>query len=107
MEKLKKLVELLIDYTLDWSITEDEWYWNVDCVRKSCNINNTCITQTEFEVAIREEFLYDLVYNKGSNIKMQIETDLSNYGDNETLIKTVKKIEIEIKKFIKDFEIEM
>ena len=37
MEKLKQLVEDIIEYTRTWSITETEWYWNVECVRKPSN----------------------------------------------------------------------
>jgi len=104
MNNLKGLVEKIIEYTLNWSITENEWYWNIACMRKSENINEKNITDKEFQVAIREEILYDLVYKNGVGIKNQIENDLCNYED-PNLIRDVNLLEKEIKKYIKEFKI--
>ena len=54
---LKQLVEDIVEYTRTWSLTETEWYWNIECVRKPNNINDKEITWEEFETAIREEIL--------------------------------------------------
>ena len=79
MEKIKQLVEDIIEYTRTWSLTETEWYWNIECVRKPNNINDKEITWEKFETAIREEILYDLIYNNGSGLYNQMENDLCNY----------------------------
>ena len=84
MEKIKQLVEDIIEYTRTWSLTETEWYWNIECVRKPNNINDKEITWEEFETAIREEILYDLIYNNGSGLYNQIENDLCNYYEEDT-----------------------
>lgn len=34
---LKQLVENIVEYSRTWSITETEWYCNVECVRKPNN----------------------------------------------------------------------
>lgn len=101
------LVEKIIKYTTTWSITENEWYWNIDCVRKSSNVNEKNITQHEFEVAIREEILFDLIYNNGACTCDQMENDLCNYEEDNTLFREEsEKLEKEIQKFIKSFKIE-
>ena len=105
MKDLKEVVEKLVDYTRNWSISETEWYWNIDCVRKSNYVNEEHITDHEFEVAIREEFLYDLVFNDGSSIYEQLHNDLCNY-DYEVIGKTSEEIEKEVQKVIKDFKID-
>ena len=105
---MKELVEKIIEYTKNWSISEAEWYWNMTCSRKSeTYINGKCekeITWEEFERAIREEILYDLVYKNGIGIRNQIENDICNY-DNECFYKKKKKLEEEIKKLITDFKV--
>ena len=35
MNELKELVEKIYKYTVTWSITETELYWNINSVRKS------------------------------------------------------------------------
>lgn len=105
MKDLKEVVEKLVDYTRNWSISETEWYWNIDCVRKSNYVNEEHITEHEFEVAIREEFLYDLVFNDGSGIYDQLHNDLCNY-DYEVIGKASEEIEKEVRKVIKDFKID-
>ena len=102
---MKELVEKIIDYTKKWSITETEWYWNIECVRKPQNSNDKEITWEEFEVAIREEILYDLVYKNGIGIRNQMENDICNYDD-KCFYKDSEELEEEIKKLISDFEVE-
>lgn len=102
---LKELVENIIEYTKTWSITETEWYYNIECVRKPSNSKDKEITWKEFEVAIREEILYDLVYNNGVSTRNQMENDICNYDD-ECFYKDSEELEIKIKKFISDFKIE-
>lgn len=107
MENLKNLVEKIINYTKTYSITECEWYWNINSVRKPNNIKDKEITWEEYEVAIREEILYDLIYNNGSGLHNQMENDLCNYEENDTLFRTESEnLEKEVKKIIKDFEVE-
>ena len=105
---MKELVEKIIEYTKNWSITETEWYWNMTCSRKSeTYINDKCekeITWEEFERAIREEILYDLVYKNGIGIRNQMENDICNYN-NECFYKDSDELEEEIKKLITDFKV--
>lgn len=104
---LKQLVEDIIKYTKDYSIGETEWYWNIDSVRKPNNINDKKITWKEFEVAIREEILYDLVYNNASGLCEQMENDLCNYeNDNITFQNANKELEKKVQEYIKDFKLE-
>ena len=69
MEELKQLVEDFIKYTETWSISENEWYYNLTCIRKKG------LTTSEFERVKREEILYCFLYNIQS-IKYQLEHDL-------------------------------
>ena len=63
------------------------------------------ITYDEFSRAIREEILYDLVFNNGYNIACQMEEDyMYEYGDK--FDKENKELELKIREFIKDFKIE-
>lgn len=105
MEKLKQLVEDFIDYTKTWSISEAEWYSNVDYVRKSDYIANKHITNKEFERAIREDILYCFIYNIGS-IKNQMENDLCCGYESERFNKESIEMERKIQKIFKDFKIE-
>ena len=106
INNLKELVEKEIEYTRNWSISETEWYWNIACVRKSNNINEKNITQHEFEVAIREEFLYDLVFNGGASLRQQMENDYEVYAeDNEFFRQASVELEREVRKVIKGFKI--
>lgn len=103
---MKDLVEKIIEYTKTWSISETEWYWNIESVRKPQNKRDFKeITWEEFEVAIREEILYDLVYRNGVYTRNQMENDICNYDD-EHFYKDSEKLEEEIKKLISDFKVE-
>ena len=105
MEELKQLVEDFIEYTKTWSISETEWYWNIDCVRKNKG-GKRYITHEEFERAIREEILYEFVYNI-EGIKRQLENDLCNYYEEENYFQNAnKEIEKKIQKLFKDFKID-
>ena len=107
IKEIKDLVEKIVEYTKTWSITETEWYWNIECVRKSNYINEEHIKWEEFEVAIREEILYDLIYKNGCGLYNQLENDLCNYeSDNVEFQKASKELDKEVQKFIKDFEVE-
>ena len=103
MEDLKQLVEDFIEYTKRWSISETEWYYNVDCVRKNA-YGKSYITNEEFERAIREELLYEFIYNI-NGIKRQMENDLEIGYESETFDKASKEIESKIQKIFKDFKI--
>ena len=105
MEDLKQLVEDIIEYTRTWSISETEWYWNIDCTRKSNCIKNKEITWEEFERAIREEILYCLIYNINS-IKYQMEQDYQYGYEDKNFDIANKKLEKKIQKIFKDFKIE-
>lgn len=107
MEELKELVEKIVEYTKTWSITETEWYWNIDCVRKSNYINENHIKWEEFERAIREEILYDLVYKNASGTYTQMHNDLCNYFPEEINFHNAsKELEKEIQKIFKNFKLE-
>ena len=106
LEELKAVVEKEIEYTRNWSISETEWYWNIACVRKSNNINEKNITQHEFEVAIREEFLYDLVFNNGISLRQQMENDYEIYAEDDEFFRQASvELEREVRKVIKDFKV--
>ena len=114
LEELKKLVDKIVEYTKTWSITESEWYWNIDCVRKSNYIKEEHITDKEFESAVREEILYDLVFNSGCGLLNQMENDICNYSGDYgyefsglgLFEKESIELEKEVRKFITDFKIE-
>lgn len=103
MEQLKQLIEDFIDYTKTWSINETEWYYNVDCVRKNV-YGEKYITNEEFERAIREELLYEFIYNI-DGIKRQMENDLWVGYDEEIFDKVSIEMEEKIQKLFKDFKI--
>ena len=106
LEELKAIVEKEVEYTRNWSISETEWYWNIACVRKSNNINEKNITQHEFEVAIREEFLYDLVFNNGVSLRQQMENNYEVYTEDDEFFRQASvELEKEIRKVIKDFKV--
>lgn len=107
MEELKELVEEVVEYTRTWTISETEWYWAIDCVRKPDNIKDKNITWEEFEIAIREEILYDLVYCKGCHLLNQMENDLCNYYEEDSdFQKASKNLEEKVQRIISDFKIE-
>lgn len=104
MNNLKELVEDFIEYTKTWSITETEWYYNVDSGRKNA-YGEDYITNEEFERAIREDILYCFIYNIDS-IKYQMEEDLSVGYESEHFDNASKNMEKKIQKIFKDFKIE-
>ena len=109
MMLIKDLVEKIVDYTRTWSISENEWYSNVCCDRISKEYNSekskdTHLTDEEFERAIREEILYDLIYNI-DNIKIQMENDLQVGFDEEMFLKDSINLEKEIQKYYAYFKI--
>lgn len=110
--EIQNLVEDIIKYTKKWSISETEWYWNIECCRKPNNINEKNISWEEFEVAIREEMLYDLIYHNGIGIENQMDNDYCNYGieyDGKSQYADflIERYELEqkIKGVINDFEL--
>lgn len=103
MEQLKQLIEDFIYYTKTWSINETEWYYNVDCVRQNA-YGEKYITNEEFERAIREELLYEFIYNI-DGIKRQMENDLCVGYDEEIFNKVSMEMEEKIQKLFKDFKI--
>lgn len=105
MKDLKQLVEDIVKYTRTWSISETEWYWNINCVRKSDYIGNENITSEEFERAIRQEILYCLIYNIDS-IREQMENDYQYGYDTQDFDNASKELEKKIQKIFKDFKIE-
>lgn len=108
MNNLKELVEKFIDYTTTWSITEDEWYENINCTRQNA-YDEKNITDEEFERAIREELLYEFIYNI-NGIKRQMENDICEYSGGEfdgngLFEKESKQMEKDIQKIFKDFKL--
>ena len=111
MENIKELVEKIMKYTSDFSISSDEWYHNVNDMRKSHDYKNgkreEYISRDEFDRAVREETLYDLIYKKGTDLKRQMENDLCNYYDEETYFHNAsKELEKEVQKIITNFKID-
>lgn len=104
MNNLKELVEDFIEYTATWSITEFEWYDSVDCLRQNV-YGEEHISDEEFERAIRENILYDFIYDI-ETIKYQMETDIDEYCDEEEFEKDSRKMEKKIQKIFKDFKLE-
>ena len=106
MNNLKELVEKIIQYTRTWSITETEWYWNIECIRKSDDRRNEHITWEEFEKVIREETLYDLVYRNGACLRQQMENDYEVYEeDDEFWKKSSVELELAVREVIADFKV--
>lgn len=107
MNNLKQLVEDFVEYTRTWSISESEWYYNVNDTRKTqdVKVDRDYISQEEFEKAIREDILYCFIYDIDS-IKNQMEIDLQYGYDEDKFIKISKDMEKKIQKIFKDFKIE-
>lgn len=106
LDNLKELIDNIIEYTKTWSITETEWFYNVDATRKPSNSKDKVISQEEFERAVREELLYDIVYDNGKELSRQLGIDLSNYGAEDIPFKNASKDIIkQIKAVIKGFEV--
>lgn len=107
IDELKDLVEHIVVYTRNWSISDDEWYWAVDSVRKSEYCGREHLMFDEFDRAIREEILYDLVFRNGNMILQQMENDLCSYNSNNLLFNTASiDLEKKIQKIFRDFKIE-
>lgn len=106
LEMIKELVEKIAEYTTEWSITEDELYWNIDCVRKSNYVKEEHITEQEFQRAFREEILYDLIFNNGIALKQQMENDYEVYTEDDELFRNASvKLEKEIREFLPNFKL--
>lgn len=105
MEDLKQLVEDFIEYTKTWSISEIEWYYNVDSVRDSGYVDIEHISHEQFERAIREEILYEFIYHI-QGIKRQMENDLCVGYESEYFELASRTMENKIQKLFKDFKIE-
>src|SRR5574344_1529153 len=112
MKDIKDLIEKIVQYTRTWSISENEWYCNVNCDRLSQEYKNgkreDSLSSKEFERAIREEIGYCLLYQIDS-IGNQMESDyMWGYEgkEKEYFEKDSKEIEKEIQKYYKDFKIE-
>ena len=104
MEELKQLVEDFIDYTITWSISETEWFYNVDSGRKNA-YGEKYITNEEFDRAIREELLYEFIYNI-NGIKHQMKNDLCVGYESKHFDNASKDMEKKIQKLFKDFKID-
>lgn len=106
---LKELVEKIVEYTRTWSITDTEWYYNVNDTRKSETYINgnreQYITHEEFERAIREEILYCLIYNIDS-IANQMEMDYESGYESAMFDNASRELEKEIQKYYADFKIQ-
>ncbi len=104
---LKELVEDIIKYTKNYSISESEWYWNIEGVRKSDDCSKERITWEEFEMAIRQEILYDLVYHNGYGLCEQMENDLCNYTSNDIDFQNAsQELEEKVQGYLDDFKLE-
>lgn len=107
IEDFKELVEEIVEYTRNYSISETEWFWNIESVRKPNNSQDKIITWEEFEMAIREEILYDLIYENAAGLSMQMKNDLCNYGvDCLEFQNASKKLEQKMQKYFKNFILE-
>ena len=62
--------------------------------------------EEEFEVAVREEILYDLVYYNGNCLYNQMENDLCNYETDYVAFQDAsKELERKVQKYFKDFKL--
>ena len=73
MEGLKKLVEDFAEYTTTISITEEELFENLG------NNRNDLKTREDFLKVLKEQILYDFIFNI-EGIKKQINFDLDVYN---------------------------
>ena len=105
-EDLRKLVDDIIEYTKTISITETEWYWNIESVRKPSKVYDKEITWQEFDIARKQEILYDIVFCNFSGIIAQIENDLCCYSENSREYDYIVDICKKIKTYNKDFKVE-
>lgn len=98
MEDLKKLVEDFAEYTTTISITEEELFENLG------NNRNDLKTREDFLKVLKEQILYDFVFNI-EGIKKQINFDLDVYNQYGEEYKEIQKMIEEIKKIFPNFKI--
>lgn len=98
MEGLKKLVEDFAEYTTTISITEEELFENLG------NNRNDLKTREDFLKVLKEQILYDFIFNI-EGIKKQISFDLDVYNQYGEEYKEIQKMIEEIKKIFPNFKI--
>lgn len=98
MEDLKKLVEDFAEYTTTISITEEELFENLG------NNRNDLKTREDFLKVLKEQILYDFIFNI-EGIKKQISFDLDVYNQYGEEYKEIQKMIEEIKKIFPNFKI--
>ena len=98
MEGLKKLVEDFAEYTTTISITEEELFENLG------NNRNDLKTREDFLKVLKEQILYDFIFNI-EGIKKQINFDLDVYNQYGEEYKEIQKMIEEIKKIFPNFKI--
>lgn len=98
MEDLKKLVEDFAEYTTTISITEEELFENLG------NNRNDLKTKEDFLKVLKEQILYDFIFNI-EGIKKQINFDLDVYNQCGEEYKEIQKMIEEIKKIFPNFKI--
>lgn len=98
MEDLKKLVEDFAEYTTTISITEEELFENLG------NNRNDLKTREDFLKVLKEQILYDFIFNI-EGIKKQISFDLDVYNQYGEEYNEIQKMIEEIKKIFLNFKI--
>lgn len=98
MEDLKKLVEDFAEYTTTISITEEELFENLG------NNRNDLKTREDFLKVLKEQILYDFIFNI-EGIKKQINFDLDVYNQYGEEYNEIQKMIEEIKKIFPNFKI--
>lgn len=98
MEDLKKLVEDFAEYTTTISITEEELFENLG------NNRNDLKTREDFLKVLKEQILYDFIFNI-EGIKKQISFDLDVYNQYGEEYNEIQKMIEEIKKIFPNFKI--
>lgn len=98
MEGLKKLVEDFAEYTTTISITEEELFENLG------NNRNDLKTREDFLKVLKEQILYDFIFNI-EGIKKQINFDLDVYNQYGEEYNEIQKMIEEIKKIFPNFKI--
>ena len=98
MEDLKKLVEDFAEYTTTISITEEELFENLG------NNRNDLKTREDFLKVLKEQILYDFIFNI-DGIKKQISFDLDVYNQYGEEYNEIQKMIEKIKKIFPNFKI--
>ena len=98
MESLKKLVEDFAEYTTTISITEEELFENLE------NNRNDLKTRENFLKVLKEQILYDFIFNI-EGIKKQISFDLDVYSQSGEEYNEIQRMIEEIKKVFPNFKI--